>query len=162
MDSKIFHEVSRFPRLILFLLLFQAVLLVFILTKTEGFNISILYITIPVTLLIASSFLKLNLTQNYFEYNFFPFTFKTKKITWNEIKQIQIVKTNPLLDFGGWGLRISRKYGVAYITENNEIIFLKLKNGKKRSFSIKNKEKLIHFLNSNNIAYENLIENLAK
>jgi hypothetical protein len=78
---------------------------------------------------------------------------KPKKIRWDEIKEIQLVHTDPISDFGGWGVRLSKKYGKAFITGNNEIIFLKLKNGKKRSFSVRNKEKLLRFLNENKIKY---------
>jgi hypothetical protein len=76
---------------------------------------------------------------------------KPKKIRWDEIKEIQLVHTDPISDFGGWGVRLSRKYGKAFITGGQEIIFLKLKNGRKRSFSVQNKEKLEAFLKENNI-----------
>jgi hypothetical protein len=105
-------------------------------------------------LLFAFSFLKLNLNKDYFEYNFFPFTFKSTKIKWSDIREIQIVNTDPIFDFGGWGVRLSKKYGKAFITGNNEVIFLKLNNGKRRSFSVKNKEDLLRFFDENKIPYK--------
>ncbi|SHK52842.1 hypothetical protein [Chryseobacterium polytrichastri] len=154
MSSKTFHETSRFPLFIVGILIFQFIVTTFILTKNGEFDMTIVYITVPLILLFTFSLFTLNLTTSYFEYSFFPFTFKSKKIEWSEIKKIQIVKTNPLFDFGGWGIRLSGKYGKSFIMGNKDIIFLQLKNGKKRSFSIKDKEKLMDFFNENNISYE--------
>jgi len=153
MNSKGFEEKSGFPKLIIILLIFQSVVATLILLKDKESPLVVLYVTVPLILLFAFSFLKLHLNENYFEYNFFPFTFKTTKIRWNEIQEIQILNTDPISDFGGWGVRLSRKYGKAFITGNNEIIFLKMKNGKKRAFSIINKTELILFLTDHNITF---------
>jgi hypothetical protein len=151
MNSEIFQEKSGFPKAFAILLIFQAIVGSFILLKDHESPLIIIVITIPLTLLFLCSALKLNLDPQYFEYYFFPFMLKPKKIRWDEIKEIQLVHTDPISDFGGWGIRLSRKYGKAFITGGQEIIFLKLKNGKKRSFSIQNKEKLEAFLKENNI-----------
>lgn len=154
MDSGIFQEKSGFPKAFAILLVFQAIVGSFILVKDKESPLIVVLITIPLTFLFLFSVLKLNLNPQYFEYHFFPFTFKPKKIRWDEIKEIQLVHTDPISDFGGWGVRLSRKYGKAFITGGQEIIFLKLKDGKKRSFSVKNKEKLVAFLEENNIPYQ--------
>lgn len=153
MNSKEFQEKSGFPKFILIILVFQSIVTTLILVKDKESPWVVLYVTVPLILLFVFSFLRLHINQNYFEYSFFPFTFKTTKIHWNEIQEIQFVNTDPISDFGGWGVRLSKKYGKAFITGNNEIIFLKLKNGKKRSFTIKNKNKLIIFLEENKINY---------
>lgn len=153
MNSKEFQEKSGFPKFIIILLIFQSLVATFILLKDNESPLIVLYVTVPLILLFVFSFLRLNVNEDYFEYSFFPFTFKTTKIHWNEIQEIQLVSTDPISDFGGWGIRLSRKYGKAFITGNNEIIFLKLKNGKKRSFTIKNKEALVEFLDHNGISY---------
>ncbi|SIQ17201.1 hypothetical protein SAMN05880574_10711 [Chryseobacterium sp. RU37D] len=154
MSDRTFQEKSGFPKLFVILLIFQSIVASFILFKDNESPFIVLYIAAPLIVLFTFSFLKLNLNQSYFEYSFFPFTFKTTKIKWNEIQEIQIVKTDPIFDFGGWGVRLSRKYGKAFITGNNEIIFLKLKNGKKRAFSINNKTDLLEFLDKNNLPYQ--------
>ncbi|MFP3593371.1 hypothetical protein [Chryseobacterium sp. SIMBA_038] len=154
MSSKTFQEKSRFPIFIVMLLIFQLIVTTLILRKNGEFDMTIVYITVPLVLLFTFSILKLNLNKNYFEYSLFPFTFTSKKLEWNDINEIQIVKVNPLFDFGGWGIRLSKKYGKSFIMGSNDIVFLKLKNGKKRSFSIKNKEALVEFFNENNIPYE--------
>ncbi len=155
MDSKGFQEKSGFPKFILIILVFQSIVTTLILLKDKESPWVVLYVTVPLILLFAFSFLRLRINQNYFEYSFFPFTFKTTKIPWNEIQEIQFVNTDPISDFGGWGVRFSKKYGKAFITGNNEIIFLQLKNGKKRSFTIINKEKILYFFNENEISFIN-------
>lgn len=132
MNSKEFQEKSGFPKFIIILLIFQSLVATCILLKDNESPLIVLYVTVPLILLFAFSFLRLNVNEHYFEYSFFPFTFKTTRIHWNEIQEIQLVNTDPISDFGGWGIRLSRKYGKAFITGNNEIIFLKLKNGKKK------------------------------
>lgn len=156
MNSKTFQETSRFPLFIVGVLIFLLIVISLILTKNRDFDMTLVYVSIPIILLFTFSLLKLNLTKSYFEYSFFPFTFTSKKIEWNEIRDIKIVQTDPIFDFGGWGIRLSRKYGKSFIMGNNNIVFLQLKNGKKRSFSIKDKKKLIEFFNENNISYENI------
>ncbi|WP_027380978.1 hypothetical protein [Chryseobacterium daeguense] len=153
MDNRTFQEKSGFPKLFIVILVFQAIVMSLVLMKEKESLMIVLYVSLPLILLFAFSFLKLNLNKDYFEYNFFPFTFKSTKISWNDIREIQIVNTDPIFDFGGWGIRLSKKYGKAFITGNNEIIFLKLKNGKKRAFSLKNKEELLRFLDENKIKY---------
>lgn len=153
MDSEIFQEKSGFPKAFAILLVFQAIVGSFILMKDKESPLIVVLITIPLTLLFLFSVLKLNLNPQYFEYHFFPFTLNPKKIRWDEIKEIQLVHTDPISDFGGWGVRLSKKYGKAFITGGQEIIFLKLKDGKKRSFSLKNKEELLRFLDENKIKY---------
>lgn len=153
MSSPTFQESSCFPRFILIILIFQLIVMTLILTKEGNFDMTIIYITVPLILLFTFSIFKLKLDKNNLEYSFFPFTFKTKKISWDDIQQIQFIKADPLFDFGGWGIRLSKKYGVAYIMGNNDILFLTLKNGKKRSFSIKDKENLIAFFDENEIDY---------
>lgn len=153
MSGKIFQEKSEFPKMIIILLVFQSFVAGFILFKDNESPMIVMYITVPLILLFAFSFLKLNLNQDYFEYNFFPFTFKSKKILWNEIREIQILNTDPIWDFGGWGVRLSKRYGKAFITGGNEIIYLKLKDGKRCSFSVNNKEELLRFFEENKIVY---------
>lgn len=153
MNSTTFHEASRFPRFILIILIFQFIVMTLIMNKEGSFDMAVVYITVPLILLFTFSVFKLKLNKNNLEYSFFPFTFQPKKIVWDDIQQIQFIKADPLFDFGGWGIRLSKKYGVAYIMGNNDILFLTLKNGKKRSFSIKDKELLIRFFDENGIDY---------
>jgi hypothetical protein len=66
-------------------------------------------------------------------FGFYPFQSKGKFYAWNEIADISVVKYNPLIDYGGWGWRISLTgQGQAYNVSGNKGIVVVLKNGKKR------------------------------
>jgi hypothetical protein len=60
------------------------------------------------------------------------FPFKSNYIEWKDIRTVTVVKYNPLLEFGGWGLRYSlvgnRK---AYSIAGNRGIQIELKTGEK-------------------------------
>lgn len=65
-------------------------------------------------------------------YRFFPFQLDYKIIAWNEIEKAYVRKYNPILDYGGWGLRIGLfGKGRAYNVSGNMGLQLELKNGKK-------------------------------
>lgn len=59
---------------------------------------------------------------------FFPLT--RRFISWDEVEQASVVEYNPVLDYGGWGLRWGRQ-GRAYSVSGSTGIELLLKNGKK-------------------------------
>ena len=73
-----------------------------------------------------------------FSYKMRPFHFKWQQIPLNEIQKIEVLKINPLLEFGGWGLRFG-KLGKAYTIEGKLILHIELKSGKKLNFTVKNK-----------------------
>ncbi len=154
MSSKIIHETSGFPTAFPILLIFQSAVACFILTKEHESPWIAISITAPLILLFLSSRLRITMHPEYFEYYFFPFMFRRKKVQWNEIREIRLVNTDPVWDFGGWGVRLSKKYGKAFITGGNETLFLLLKNGKRRTFSIKSKITVKNFFDEHVIAYE--------
>jgi hypothetical protein len=54
-------------------------------------------------------------------YRFFPFQIKLKKISWEEISQAYIRKYNPIMEYGGWGIRNGfLRSGKAYNVSGNE------------------------------------------
>jgi hypothetical protein len=59
-------------------------------------------------------------------YQFFPFHFALKKISWNEISKAYVRTYDPIGEFGGWGLK-----GKAINVSGDIGIQLELKNGKK-------------------------------
>ncbi len=154
MSSKIIRETSGFPTAFPILLIFQSAVVCFIMMKEHESPWTVIGITIPLILLFLSSRLHITMHPGYFEYYFFPFMFRRKKIQWNEIREIRLVNTDPVWDFGGWGVRLSKKYGKAFITGGNETLFLLLKNGKRRTFSIKSKITVKNFFDEHAIAYE--------
>ncbi|MFZ2898488.1 MAG: hypothetical protein WA004_07700 [Saprospiraceae bacterium] len=59
---------------------------------------------------------------------FFPMT--RRFISWDEVEQASVVEYNPLMDYGGWGVRWG-KQGRAYNVSGATGIELLLKDGKK-------------------------------
>lgn len=69
------------------------------------------------------------LHPNGFYYRYTPFVNKTRFIPAEDIENITLEKINPIRDFGGWGLRYSKKYGKAYTTQGNHVLRIHLKTG---------------------------------
>jgi hypothetical protein len=69
------------------------------------------------------------LNDNGFYYRYRPFIMKTRFLPADDIESVTLEKINPLRDFGGWGLRYSRKYGKAYTTQGNHVLRIRLKSG---------------------------------
>jgi hypothetical protein len=108
--------------------------------KINGSSDSLWTIAIPVVVFLLLYFIKLEwkFTENAFQFRFFPFIVNEKIIPYSEIQHISVIKINPLLEFGGWGLRRG-KLGKAYTTQGNLIIHIELKSGQKLNFSVKDK-----------------------
>jgi len=62
---------------------------------------------------------------------FRPFHFKPVMIEGKDILSAEICPYNPIRQFGGWGIRSSRKYGKAYSVYGSTGIQLTLRNGQK-------------------------------
>ncbi len=105
-------------------------------------NAQDLYSLIPPTLivfgvmyLLFSIKLQWELSETHFSFTYKPFVWKPKNIPMYEISHLELCKINPLRDFGGWGLRYSKKYGKAYTTEGNWVLRLHLKSNKMLNFT---------------------------
>lgn len=146
-------EVSKTPNFLLIIFFVELLFVLFFLLYSKEINLEIFYIVIPVTLFLIISHLKIRFNKDYLEYQLFPIHIKKRRINWNEIEVIQIIKIDGISDFLGWGLRYSRKYGTGYILGNDYGIFILLKNKQKKTFTIKNKENVKLFLDKNNINY---------
>ena len=70
--------------------------------------------------------LKTTIDSDGIQMSFFPF--KSKKVTWTEIKNIEVINYGFV---GGWGIRLWTKYGTVYNTKGNKGAFIELKNGTK-------------------------------
>lgn len=49
--------------------------------------------------------LETKIDQNGIRFRFFPIQLKENIISWEEISKIEVMKYNPILEFGGWGYR---------------------------------------------------------
>jgi hypothetical protein len=94
------------------------------------------FITFLITgLLIFRANLKTKVTSNGIFYSFFPFQLKEKQIALEDIESYEVRDYNPILEYGGWGVRKSfRGKGKAYNPCGKVGMQLVLRNGKKILF----------------------------
>lgn len=76
---------------------------------------------------------------------FFPFLFKTRVIKWQEVAKAYIREYSPLREFGGWGIRRSKK-GKAYTVQGKLGLQLELRDGKKLLIGTQRPEDIAKFL----------------
>jgi hypothetical protein len=146
----LYKEISKFNTLFiwsiwLFIILFISLTIHFYYEIENSIYILFLIITILLLLIFSSLyFTKLVLTFNdkYIGYKFHPYINQEKKIYFKEIKRLEIIKIDPISDFGGWGCKKSNKYGQGFITNSNTILYIENINGVKTSFSITNLNKI--------------------
>ncbi len=68
-------------------------------------------------------------------YQLFPFHFKMRKIAFDDIEKVYVRKYNPLMEYGGWGIRLGLfGKGWAINISGNKGIQIEFKNKKKRKF----------------------------
>lgn len=77
-------------------------------------------------LLLGLMKLRTFITKEHIHIKFVPLA--NKKIFWEEIEEVKIVKYSPMI---GYGLRIWTPYGTVYNVKGTKGLALKLKNGKK-------------------------------
>lgn len=84
--------------------------------------------------------LRIKVTREELQYQFFPMHYRKYSINKNEIEKIEALKYKPLGDYGGWGIRYAFK-GKCYNVKGNLGVKVFLKNGSYVLFgSQKNKE----------------------
>lgn len=66
-----------------------------------------------------------------------------------EVEDIQVMKINSLMEFGGWGLRRG-KLGKAYTTSGNYILHIKFKQGTPINVSVLRPQQARDFLDQLN------------
>ncbi len=70
--------------------------------------------------------LKTEIDQTEIRMSFIPFV--KKRIKWTEIKEAEVVNYGFV---GGWGIRLSFKYGTVYNIKGNKGLAIELRNGKR-------------------------------
>ena len=94
-----------------------------------------------ILLILALFFMFLRLDTEIREdgiyYQLFPFHFKMRKIAFDDIEKVYVRKYNPLMEYGGWGIRLGLfGKGWAINISGNKGIQIEFKNSKKRKFLI--------------------------
>lgn len=126
----------------------------FLLITTSAFFL------VLITLWIFNLKMNLSISNDSIEYSI-PLLFTKGRIMWAGSKSIELRRSNPINDFGGWGLRYNSKGYKGYIFEGDYCLYLVNHEGKKRAFSIITSESLVHFfslLSEKN----NPVENITK
>jgi len=81
-------------------------------------------------------------------YRFRPFQRKPKHIKPEDIARFDVKKYNPILDYGGWGIRLgTSKKGNAYNVSGNMGVLFEFKNGKRFMLGTRNPEAIRSALN---------------
>ena len=75
--------------------------------------------------------LKTEIDEKGIHYRYIPFHFKDHTIPWNDIEKCFVRTYSPIMEYGGWGYRISLKRGKAYNVSGSKGIQIVLKSGKK-------------------------------
>jgi hypothetical protein len=99
-----------------------------------------------VIFLLLSAKLTTELDEYVINYRFYPFHFSNQKIHWEDVQSAFVREYQPILEYGGWGLRYSLGNGKAYNVMGNVGLQLQLKNGKKILLGTQKKSELQDFM----------------
>lgn len=137
-DNPEFYEIQRFRQwwlwlIILFVLGFSAYNSI---SNAEFFSTTELIISLAIPILIFFLFFIIKLETKIdalgIRVRLFPFHFQFKYFPWKSIEKAYIREYSPLMDYGGWGLRIvSFGRGKAYTVSGDLGLQLVFKDGKK-------------------------------
>ncbi len=92
--------------------------------------------TISITIWLYSIKMVISITSSAIIYKS-PLLFVKGEIEKSNVKAYEIKKSNPFQDFGGWGIRYNTKGYKGFIFEGELCLFIELKSGEKRAFSLR-------------------------
>ena len=133
----IFEEKQKFNQWWLWIILFIFPLLSIIPFNDESVNIYYIVVGFAIPLLFYFLELRVFVTTEGLFFQFFPLHFKKQIIKREEIKKFEALKYNPLVDYGGWGVKYGLK-GKAYNVSGNLGVKIFLKNGTNILFGSQN------------------------
>lgn len=96
--------------------------------------------------LIYLSNLRTEVRQDSLYFRFFPYHLSFNKISINDIKTYEVRTYRPIMEYGGWGIRYSLRFGKAYNVSGNRGVQLVLKNGSKILFGSQKPEEFAEAL----------------
>ena len=104
--------------------------------ESQPKDIKELFIGVVVVVLVSVLFVFMRLETQIKEdgvyYRFFPFQLKMKTISWDRISEAFIREYKPLIEYGGWGIRLSLwGKGWAFNVSGNKGLQLVYDNDKK-------------------------------
>lgn len=140
-NNIIFSETQKFARWLRWLLIFDTVMiagiLLFIMFKNPSESLPFAWIAfallVPAAVGVLFWFCRLEtqVRPDGLYVRFFPLHLRFKKFTPDEIAEYYARDYNPVLEYGGWGIRVSLINGKAYNICGSKGLQLVFKNGKK-------------------------------
>ena len=133
-EHVVFEEVQAMDQLWIWVLMgleFVIMIVVLLAAATPLWTIAVALAAMTLTMALLSS-IKLYTRMDYqgIHFRMSPFHFREKTILWDEIDQIHVRKYSPIMEYGGWGIRMTMGRGTAYNIKGNYGIQIKKKNGK--------------------------------
>ncbi|KAF0130972.1 MAG: hypothetical protein FD155_1241 [Bacteroidetes bacterium] len=104
-----------------------------------------LILAIGLVLLFATSKLTTRINKTGIYVKFFPFHWREHHYRWQEIERYEVVKYQPIREFGGWGVRYARK-SKAYNVSGNQGLRLFFKKGNQLLIGTQESKNLTIFL----------------
>ncbi|MCS3553158.1 MULTISPECIES: hypothetical protein [unclassified Sphingobacterium] len=149
----IFKEKHKLPKFILIIYMIQYVVLTLYYLKMDVMPVYYHFPAIIIGVLLFICRCKLILNDNGILTNSFFYLFK-RKYDLKNTDSCKFDSISALGDFGGWGIRYSKKYGWSYIFSSDDIVTFCFENKKKVTFSIQNIAKLKTALTNLDIYFE--------
>ena len=164
---KVFKEEQRFTQTWLIVLLAISIIVPITVITTEyleeNSNMTTNEFVLTLSgILVTISFifffkLKTRIDEKGIHYQFLPFHFKYRTITWPEIKTAVVRTYDPIGEYGGWGIKggslWNKEKGKCVNISGDIGIQLQLKNGKKLLIGTQMKEAAVNVLKT----YQNKI-----
>lgn len=141
-EEILFTETQRFRQVWLWVILIAANLIsIFgafrqmsnglpLLNPLTGGRLTTIVVLLLVTGLIFMIRMDTTIKSDGLYMRFYPFNLQMKRYSWHSISQAFVRKYNPILEYGGWGIRLgSFGNGAAFNISGNKGIQLVFKNG---------------------------------
>ncbi len=95
--------------------------------------------------LILKTALILQVRPDGFYFRYYPFHLRYHKISWLEIKEVELINFSPVRDFGGYGIKYARGAKV-YVARGNKGLKITLATDRKLIFSSNHPEILLNYM----------------
>jgi hypothetical protein len=148
-----YYEVQKFNKWWMKLIIAVPIIIFIVgiaLGKTQSEQGTPMLIASVVVIFIAVLFyftkLETRLDETGITIRFFPFQRVYYYVKWEELESVQVRKYNPIMEYGGWGLRYSFRNGKAYNIAGNQGLQLVLKSGKKFLIGTQKQTELTQYL----------------
>lgn len=140
MKNTVFQEELKMPKIAI--VLFVVLYILLFLFAEVPFSVHLILLFVGALLIFYQ--VKIKIDNKGLRYSVMYIFKRTYQL--NEISSIQIYDISALKDFGGWGFRYSFRYGWGFISDAPSIMYVRLNNGKRISFSVAGKETLLNTL----------------